>query len=488
MRYYCASLLSIVQKKWCLWVVAFLCGAAAAFSMAPYNFVVLLFLSLGGLYWIVSCCRSSFQAFLNGYLYGLGYFVFGLYWIGNALLIEGNPYRWVWPLAVMGLPALLSFFPAMACCTARKFLDLKRLWGYGGFVVFLTLSEWIRSHLFTGFPWNLYGHAWSEILPVVQVVSFSNIYFLTFLTIFWMSIFGFFLVSHEKRFLNLGLVVLAVGTFALSYGYGKMRLDSASIAQDNQYSFVIVQPNIRQDEKWDSNKVLENFTKILDLSRNKDEMQGDTEKATYIIWPETALAYYLLDKPWAISMIVDVLSGYRNAYLITGALRYDPDKNAYYNSVIMIDAKGEISNIYNKSHLVPFGEYIPLSNIFDIAPIVGFKGFDVGEGVKTFSTPEGFRYSPVVCYEIIFSGHVTDRNSVPKARMIINVTNDGWYGISPGPYQHFAQAVFRAAEEHVPVIRSANTGFSGMIDAYGRTVYKSALFQGGAKKLLYPSP
>lgn len=481
------TLPSLLQNKWFLCVVAFLSGVVTAFSMAPYNFVVLLFVSLGGLYWILDKAKTSFQAALNGYFFGLGYFIFGLYWIGNALLVDGNPYRWVWPLAVLGLPALLSFFPATACYIIKKFFNMKRVWGYAGFVAVLSIFEWLRGHLFTGFPWNLYGHAWVDILPIVQVVSFSNVYFLTFLTVFWMSIFGFFAVGAEKRFVKAGLFFLAAGVFTSCYVYGKIRLDSAPMEENRDYAFVLVQPNIRQDEKWNADKILENFTKTLELSRNHGHGEEVDEKATYIIWPETAITYYLLDKPWAISMITDVLSEYPKAYLITGALRYDPDKDAYYNSSIMIDAKGNISNIYNKSHLVPFGEYIPFNNLFDIAPIVGFKGFDIGTGVQTFETAEGLRYSPVVCYEIIFSGHVVNKNDSPDADIIINVTNDGWYGISPGPYQHFAQAIFRAVEENTPVIRSANTGFSGMVDPYGRTLYKTSLFKDDTKKLLYPT-
>jgi len=463
---------------------AFALGAVSAYAMAPYYFWPLLFIGLSGLYVLLHHAKTARMAGVYGFVFGLGYFGFGLSWIGNALLIDGNSYRWVWPLAVAGLPVILSPFPALACGFFKRFCCTDNIRGYLAFTGFLALSELLRGHLFTGFPWNLYGYAWADMLPIVQITSHGTIYFLTALTIFWAALPGCLLISTHRNTIRFFIATVGIGLFAGLYVWGDARLQAHPTQYHENINLAIVQPNIAQSKKWDPQYMGDNFLQTVALSRHQDG--NDQPRTTYIIWPETTVSQHYLNSPRIIEMIRNMLGSYNGkAYLITGALLQDSNDGSYTNSLIMIDSTGKITNVYNKSHLVPFGEYIPLDSIFNISPVVGFSGFVQGGGPTTFKTPEGIRYAPLICYEVIFPGAVIRKNAdVPD--VIINVTNDGWYGISAGPHQHFVQSLYRAIEEGVPVARSANTGFSGLIDPFGRVISQSNLFEEKVQNIKMP--
>ncbi len=472
------------RSFWPCSALSFAAGGFACLGMAPWNAWPVLLVSLSALYVLIAQSRAPRAAFFYGWLFSFSYFLFGLLWVGNALLVKGNPYAWAWPLAVCGLPLLLSFFPALGLYAARKFGNLSDGRGFLAFTAFFAGSEWLRGYLFTGFPWNLFGYTWAGLPEMIQNVAVGNIYFLTWLTVFWFSLPGFLFLKSGTKKENTGLVLFAVFSFVLCFGFGYWRLAGApSGPSEKSVHIKLVQPSIPQDEKWERELMIRHFSRQVALSRAEGEQPGGT---TFIIWPETSLSYWLAQDPSAIGMIRDALRSYSGtAYLLTGMLRHDPEQKKYFNSLVMIDRDGTISNVYDKHHLVPFGEYIPYQPWIPLRPVVQFTGFASGRGPQTFTTPEGISYSPVICYEIIFSGMLTDRPGAPD--FIVNVTNDAWYGISPGPHQHFTQAVFRAVEEGIPVVRAANTGFSGLIDPYGRIMEKSELFQEYEKILALPA-
>ncbi len=436
--------------------------------MAPYNVWPVFMIGFGVLYWAIASAHNKKSAFLYGWLWAFGYFIFSLYWIGNALLVEGNPYQWAWPFAVCGLPAMLAFFNAFACLLSKRFFDLKQWHGYVAFVSTLSLFEYLRGHLFTGFPWNLYGYTWAD-MPIALIASFESVYFLTFITLFWMCIPGFWIVSKgtlSKRVLSTLILVSFSGSF---YYTSQQLANSADIDYHDDVTVKIIQPNTPQHEKWQRDKMDKHFQTALDLSKANDNESGKT----LILWPETTLSPVFLSAPFYRQQINDMLNEYSDgAILMTGALRYD-GKN-YYNSVINFDQSNSITNIYNKSHLVPFGEYIPFQEWIPLKPVVQFQGFEKGKGVQDFQIFDTLKYSALVCYEIVFPNKVISKNS--QADFIINVTNDAWYGNSPGPHQHLVKARFRAIEERLTVLRAANTGISVIIDPYGRIFWKTKTF------------
>lgn len=463
-------------KKYRFAILAFLLGSMSALSMAPTFHVWALLIGLSGLYILLALSPTQFCASLSGYSFGLGYFGFGLSWIGNALLVEGNAYAWAWPLAIAGFPIILSLFTAFGSLCTKRFCNLKKITGFAGFIFFMSISEWLRGNILTGFPWNLFGYSWAEHLEIVQIISLGDIYLLNILTIFWLSSLGFLMVSESKIPLKAITAILVLASFAGNYTYGAQRLSQNPTQYDETIKLILIQPNIKQSEKWKEDKIIPNFEKLLSLIQ--EALNAETGEANiYVALPETSFPPFITENQQAKDMLAQSLSVYKgNVFVIAGVLRHDKELSHYYNSVVMFDKNAKIINIYDKHHLVPFGEYIPFNEIIDIAPIVGFSGFQAGSGPAIEKTHQSLHYYPVICYEVIFP-HIFSRLKGNQGTIIINVTNDAWYGDSAGPYQHFTQTKFRAIESNTPLIRVANTGISSVIDPYGREIQKSHLFQ-----------
>ena len=465
-------------------IIVFILGSFSALSMAPTNFWPAIFIGLSGLFYYTNKTVSPRKAFITGLLFSLGYFGFSLSWIGNALLVEDNPYWWAYPIAVSGLPVILSLFTGLALYIHKKLSSPEM--SYATFISFCTaifISEFARGHLFTGFPWNLYGYTWVNIPSITQIVALSDIYLLTLLTIFWATSPAFIImVKSKQRYVTTVLVILSITTCA---AYGVNRIKQYTSLQQGKIEIIVVQPNIKQSEKWKIENRANNFLSFIDMSKAQNNLSQNQNDAHYIIWPETAISQDLMNTPWVKEEIKQVLKSYKKpAYIMTGALRYNKETKAYYNSIITYDNNAEITQTYDKSHLVPFGEYMPLENIFDIAPIVGFNGFKKGAGEIQWKTTENITITPLICYEAIFPKPPLNNQS----DMIINVTNDGWYGKSAGPYQHLVQTQFRAIEAGTPFVRSANTGISAIITPLGRIKTSIPLLQKGTITANLPKP
>jgi apolipoprotein N-acyltransferase len=458
---------TLLSSRLFSFLACLIAGSVSAYAMAPTN---LWFLMLGGiatLYVFTSNARSLFQAFLYGWGWGFGYFVLSLSWIGNALLVDGNEYVWAYPLAVIGLPIVLALYQGVAMMLFPLSGKTKTTSGLFVFTILLGGAEILRGILFTGFPWNLYGYAWTGVPEILQSVSLINTYGLTILTVLWGATAGFLISCIIRRQFTVylaALCLISLGSAALLWSFGQWRLDNTYVQSSSDISIKIVQPNIPQAEKWDTNLMQSHYQTLNDLSR----ANGTENQTTYIVWPETSINPRLMGDIRNKELLKQTLASYRgNAYLFTGALRFEPTNNQYYNSLLLFNKEAENIQAYDKSHLVPFGEYIPFKEFIPLETVTKFAGFARGNGPIHQDTPEGISYSALVCYEIIFPGKVTDKNA-PSPDFIINVTNDAWYGDSAGPYQHLTKAIFRAVEEGVPVIRAANTGISAIIDPLGQ--------------------
>jgi len=461
----------------------FLCllmGVVLSYSQAPHHYWFLIIPVFSIFYYLYTTFDSKRAVFFASFLFGIGYFVSGLHWIGNALLVEGNEFKWVWPLAVIALPTLLSLFTALSV-TVSHFVAHKKTWV--GFLVFcaaLSLSEFIRGYIFTGFPWNLYGYTWLGLMPIAQSVSVIGPFGLTFLTIIWGASLGH-LYLHKKKTVPLFIIVIL--SFFLTFTCGYYRITNTNIEYFVDVQMHIVQPNIEQASKWKPTELARNFERHLALS------QVATNKKTVIVWPETAIPPSLISSITVKERFKSLLSGDR--ILLSGALAVMPDKESkklnYHNGLFLFNGVDEPQNLYSKSHLVPFGEYIPFQEYIPLNPVVSFTGFQKGNGPTTLDL-EGFpNPSPQVCYEIIFSNRAVNKEQ-PRPDYILAVTNDAWYGDSAGPRQHFAIAQFRAIEQGLSVVRSANTGISGLITPLGTIEKNIALQSGGFISAELPKP
>ncbi|MCB9978999.1 MAG: apolipoprotein N-acyltransferase [Rhodospirillales bacterium] len=469
-------------------LLCFAAGSFCALSMPPYGLTPALFVALSLFYVLVE--SASKGLFLLGWAFGFGYFLIGVSWIGDALLVGGNPWRWAWPLAAMALPAILALYPALVALVHARIRPAHPAASFAQFVALMAIAEFLRGHLFTGFPWNLYGYGWGGNSPVSQTAALWGSYGLSALTIFWAVLPGY-LWRARAGALRPRLILAGAGIASLTacYGFGLWRLHANPPAVRSDVRVVLVQPSIPQSEKWTSEKMVAHFEKHLALSRpNAQDFAAPKETTTLIVWPETAIAWPILDSDQGLDAIEATLRAWPGkAFLATGVLLRSRTgaHTGYRNSIALIDQEGGIPWIHDKAHLVPFGEYIPFQKWIPIPTVTGFSGFEAGGGPDTLSAGEALSVSPLVCYEIIFPSAGINPTK-PRPDALLNVTNDGWYGKSAGPYQHFENAIFRAIESGVPVIRAANTGISAVIDPMGRTVARMPLLEAGAARAGLP--
>jgi apolipoprotein N-acyltransferase len=323
----------------------------------------------------------------------------------------------------------------------------------GALVVCWTLAEFLRAFVFTGFPWGLLAYVWSET-PIFQWLAWVGPHGLGLISV----AVGLLPMAFARRWIG-GVVMLA--GFGLMWGAGGLRLPDGPTG--NQGVVVrLVQPNAPQDVKWDPEFVSMIFKRGLALS------QGDGAKADVVIWPETALPFRLGENPLAMQAVVDAVGG---AQFIGGIMRRDG--GAIYNTLIHLNASGDLVAQYDKHHLVPFGEYVPLADFAAKFGIHGMAandgiGFAAGAGTQLISVRGLPTYLPMICYEAIFPGLAQSNEGRPD--WLLHLTNDAWFGNFSGPQQHLVQARARAIEQALPVARAANTGVSAMVDSYGRIV------------------
>lgn len=458
-------------------------GIISVFAFPPYNFFPVWFLALALFFHLLSSTKSGVAAWY-GFVFGIGQFGSGLYWIANSFYQQSAVPHWIAPIAVSGLVIYLSLYPSLAAwCFA---LMAKKNSFSRAFILatFFGLTEWLRGTLLTGFPWNVPSLIWSSSPEVMQVASVVGSYGLSLINFFIAALLAG--VIDEKQ--NLAqriralMTVLAIG-LSLYVG-GAVRLSKADVEFEPKIFMRIVQPNIPQNEKWDEGQLLENLQLHLDLSRDERDNPSQT---IYVLWPETAIPFDIANSYETRRFIMNSLGA--NIVLISGAPRLtvtNPPK--IYNSIFVLGRDGNIHGLYDKAHLVPFGEFTPfrfiLSQLGFTKLVTGDLDFSEGVGPLTLHVPGLPPMSPLVCYEVIFSGDVISRSDRPK--WFLNLTNDAWFGQSPGPYQHLALARFRAVEEGIPLLRAAGTGMSAVIDPYGRPLKILALSSRGVINTALP--
>lgn len=450
-------------------ITAFFCGIVSVAALPPYHFIPALF-SIPVLIWLVDGVKTRRSAFSTGWWFGLGHFALGMSWTANALTIDMGRFGWLIPFCILGFGVVLGIYIGLTTLVASfAKTGIKRA------IVFAaawTLFEWLRSWLFTGLPWNLTGTVWANNESIMQVCSLTGIYGLSLATILFFAMFSIFgYKTGNRKYFAVGAPAFLI--FLIAVG-GMWRLSSASDDFVPNVKLRLVQANILQKDKWDLNRRGHNLLEHIALSHSKG-----FEEITHVIWSETASSFPLNIDFYARAAVAKAAP--LNGALITGMPRFDmQEKEAkrIWNSVIAIDAAGKTLAYYDKVHLVPFGEYVPFGKFLPLDKITSGKlDFSSGEERKTLEIKGLPPFSPLICYEVIFPTEVIGNKKRPS--WLLNITNDGWYGDSVGPYQHFAAARIRAIEEGLPLVRVANTGISGVIDAYGRVVNSLSLGKKG---------
>jgi apolipoprotein N-acyltransferase len=470
----------VLSWGWRRALIAFACGALSALAFAPIDAWPVLFVTFPIVVWLVDGAAAgrlggTVAAAVAGWWFGFGYFLAGLYWIGYAFLVDAKIFGWLLPFAVVALPA------AMACYTAFGLALARLLWTRGptrllALAVALTIAEGLRGHLFSGFPWNLYGYALTGPPVLAQSAALIGIWGLTF---FAVAVFASPAVLIDDRaetrrpWLPLALALVLLAGMA---GYGFWRLAHTPTAFVENVRLRIMQPNLQQDEKFNYSAKQRVMSRYLDLSdRPTGPQSSGVRDVTHLIWPESAFPFLLTREPDAMAQIASLLP--QGTVLITGAVRapeLPPGQKLEraYNSIYIIDHDGTVLSVYDKIHLVPFGEYLPFQDFLERLGLMQLTklpgGFIAGDRRRPLNVPRAPRVLPFICYEIIFPDEAAPGQDRPG--WLINLTNDGWFGISSGPYQHLQQARVRTIEQGLPLVRAANTGISAVIDPLGRII------------------
>lgn len=460
-------------------LVAFAAGLGAAMAQAPFYLLPLMAVSFSILILFLDGARAAARpmraGFIVGWFFGFGYFLASLYWVGFAFMVQAEQFAWMAPFAVSGLPAFLALFiGAAAALTVRMApAGWRRIFA---FAFFYMIAEYLRGHILTGLPWNLPGQVFAGTAAGAQSAALWGVYGLSLVAVLLAAAPVSFI--GERRGLLKGAAI-AVGGTALLFAFGAARL-AAHAAKDRDDAFVrIVQPNIPQREKIDNDLWERNYRRHIALS----SAPGPSTGPIFVLWPENAVP--VIDEvKEGLQLLSDALP--KNAILVSGAVRRatgEGGRTDYFNAIAVIaetPTGRETIAHYDKHHLVPFGEYLPMEGLLralGLAQLAPYdEGFRKGKGPANLNGG-GSSFAALVCYEAIFPGEIYPKGARPD--WIATVTNDSWFGDSAGPRQHFDQARLRTIETGLPMARSANSGVSGLIDGAGRVVARIPLYETG---------
>lgn len=436
--------------------LAILAGIAAALGHAPFGFWPLALLGFSGLIYLVTGTDRPARIAWAG---GVGYFGLALHWIVEPFLVDVARHGWMAPFALVFLASGLALFWGAAGWLSKHVAGNRAV----SFALTLGLAELARGYVLTGFPWALPAYIWTDT-PVRLVASLIGPYGLTLVTLVLLAI----LVSDAHAPKGRLATMVSLGLF------GALFLTSLALrgpVETTGQVVRLVQPNAPQDEKWDPDKAYGFVERQINFTAEAAERRPDL-----IVWPESAVPYRLDN---ASSILANITEAADGADVVLGINRRNRGKS--YNAMIRLSDALLPAEMYDKVHLVPFGEYIPLGQLAQLVGLQSFAakdgyGFSPGESVALMDTGVG-RALPMICYETIFPQHV--RRAEGRADYMLQITNDAWFGTFSGPFQHLQQAQFRAAEQGLPLIRAANTGISAVIGPDGRVIQSLGLGETG---------
>ena len=435
------------------YIGSFIAGCIASLCLPPLGLIFTIFaLSFPALKAIQA--PTALRAGIIWMMAGLGWFVFSTYWVAHSLYVADAGLWMLMPLVAFGLAGVLAVFWAIAGWAAWRCghsVPARLIW----LVFMLGVAEFARGFVATGFPWNAPGYMFSFNLGALQLASWIGVYGLNIVA---------FLFAFSLAFLRVGarqiaLVLLIVPMLFSLLGIVRINHLQDMVSTAQSPSVRIVQPSVMQQEKWQRSKRPEHLQRLIDLSSQTFPVPR------LVIWPETAFAGFASKEPDLLRQTIESATPF-DGHLLTGIPRID-EENRLFNAAVLHAHDGALKAVYDKRHLVPFGEYVPFRNIIPLVDVIaGPSDFSKGTTNKLFDVPGIGKAQILICYEVIFSGKVVDRNNKPD--FIVNLTNDGWFGHTAGPWQHLAQSQMRAVEEGMTLIRAANAGISGAFDPLGR--------------------
>ena len=461
----------LFNNKKIVYLTVFILGALSSFSLPPYNFFFINFFTLSFFFILLVENKNLNKKnyFFYGWLFGFGYFLFSLYWIAISLTFDTS-LKTLIPISIIIIPSFLSLFFAIPVYLLSFLHKFKNLTLILIFSLILGIFEFIRGHILTGFPWNLFVYSLSNNISYIQVTSFLGTYGLNLTTITFFLIPSILFLKKTKFELILSFVIFLI--FSSFFFIGEFRVNDQSKISKDQKNLQIkaISSNVDIKRFYDSSKEEEIINEIIKISNPEKEIP------TLFIWPEGVLtSTYLKD-----------IDKYKNLFKKFGKKHFillgindlnEEDNLKIYNSLAIVDNQLNIKGLYHKNKLVPFGEFLPIENILNkigLRSITNnYLSFSKGYRrniINIYNDDFSLNILPLICYEIIYSGKLFKNNDFD---LIINISEDGWFGSSIGPHQHFAHSVFRAIEEGKSIIRSSNNGISAIIGPKGKTLKKN---------------
>lgn len=431
-------------------------GALVALGLAPWNLWWLALPALAALTGIVSTAATARAGARLGWLGGLGYFLTALFWIVEPFLIDIARHGWMAPFALVLMAGGMALFWGLAGAFAGLMPTAARR--APAFALALAATDLLRAYIFTGFPWAQIGQILVET-PMLQLAAIAGPGGLSLLVALAAALPSLG-TTRPRRALGAAAAVLGLG---LVWIWGQARLDTPVPPRPDPFFVRLVQPDADQHLKWREDMWRVFFDRQVMLSREPSARPLDL-----IVWPETSVPFLIED---AAPFFEDMALSTGGVPLAVGIQRRDAGR--YYNSLALTDDKGRVTGVYDKWHLVPFGEYVPFGDAMATFGITAFaaqagNGYSAGPASRTLETARSGRILPLICYEAVFPQDL--RVAGPRPDWILQITNDGWFGTISGPYQHLAQARMRSVEQGLALLRSANTGISAVIDARGRVL------------------
>jgi apolipoprotein N-acyltransferase len=449
-------------------LVALAAGAVTAMGQAPVSMEALGVLGLFAGLALFLAARTWRSAFAAGWAFGTGYFGLALFWIVEPFLVDVARHGWMAPFALLFMAAGLALFWAAAFAAARA------VGGPAAWAGALALAELARGYVLTGFPWALLGYTWSDS-GALQWAAWIGPHGLTLATLLLVALTWTVLARAPAPWL-----------LAAPLPFVALTLAGAAIApppQDLAGRPIVrlVQPNAPQDEKWDPDRVIEFYRRQLGYTAVPSDPPPDL-----IVWPESAIAWPLdIAEP----VLAEIAAAANGIPVALGLNRREDGR--WYNALVVVDAAGGVEQLYDKHHLVPFGEYIPLGHLTRALGLRSFAaqdgyGYSAGPGPRLLDLGRFGQALPLICYEAIFPQGI--RAAPARPDLLLQITNDAWFGEISGPFQHLAQARVRAVEQGLPLVRAANTGVSAVIDPGGRILAQLPLGEAGFLDHPVPAP
>ena len=455
---------SLINNKLIVFITPFIIGIITSYSLPPYSFFFINFITLPILYFffLLNYSKGKWESFKIGWMFGFGYFISNLFWISNSLTFEEN-FKPLIPISIIFIPLFLGLFYGLATFFCYFFNLKKNFSSILIFSLFFSIIEYLRSFLFGGFPWNLIAYSFTNYLEFLQILSYTGTYTFNLLciTLFFIPSLIFFNYKKKTKILLLFSTILIL---SINFIYGSSVIKKNEEIKKIKLNYVIkiISPKIDINRFFQNQAPEEIMSDLIKLS------EPDKLKKTIFIYPEGVLPnIYLQDLNNFISIFKENFS--ENHKIILGINSYENKK--IFNSLVVLDKGLNILAKYNKNKLVPFGEFLPFENLlgrFGLKKITqGYQSFSSGN-VREVINLNDFSFMPLICYEIIYSGNLNKNNK--DFDVIINISEDGWFGSTIGPHQHFSHSIFRSIEEGKNLFRSANNGISAHIDASGRVI------------------